>query len=79
MKIKVELEKDETVEQADEFLAKALVRKNECDHGEKYADEAMNEAHAHICGLFANLSQDLQTEIKEIIEHATGTKSSRQN
>lgn len=77
MKIKVELEKGETVEQADEFLAKALVKKTECEHGEKYSDDAMNEAHDHICGLFTTLTKDLQLTVKDIIEDATGTKSSR--
>lgn len=79
MKIKVELEKGETVAKADEFLAKALVAKSECDHGEKYSDEAMNEAHEHICASFRNMTNDLHQHIKEIIEDATGTKSSRQN
>ena len=79
MKIKVELADGETVEQADEFILKAISKKTECDHGEQYSDEAMNEAHEHICGLFRNLTKGLQCEIKDIIEHATGTKSPRQN
>lgn len=77
MKIKVELDNGETVEQADDFIMKALAKKTECDHGEQYSDEAMNEAHTHICGLFTSLTKDLHSEIKDIIEHATGTKSSR--
>jgi len=77
MKIKVELDKGETVEEADEFLAKALSAKAECEHGEKYSDNAMNEAHDHICGLFNAMTKDLHTSVKDIIEHATGTKSSR--
>ena len=77
MKIKVELGEGETVADADEFLAKALASKSECEHGEKYSDEAMNEAHDHICGLFGSLTKDLQTSIKDIIEDATRTTSSR--
>ncbi len=77
MKIKVELENGETVEQADDFILKAISRKTECDHGEQYSDEAMNEAHDHICSVFGAMTKDLHREIKDIIEHATGTKSSR--
>jgi hypothetical protein len=77
MKIKVELAKGESVEQADEFLAKALAAKTECDHGERYSDNAMNEAHDHICGLFNHLTKDLHSTVKDIIEDATGTKSPR--
>lgn len=77
MKIKVELANGETVEQADDFILKAISRKSECDHGEQYSDEAMNEAHDHICGLFSSMTKDLHTEVKDIIEHATGTKNSR--
>ena len=77
MKIKVELANGETVEQADDFILKAISRKSECDHGEKYADEAMNEAHSHICNLFGAMTKDLHSEVKDIIEHATGTKSPR--
>lgn len=77
MKIKVELSQGETVEQADEFIAKALSAKHECDEGERYSDNAMNEAHDHICGLFSALTKDLHSTVKDIIEDATGTKSSR--
>jgi hypothetical protein len=77
LKVKVELEGAETVEQANEFITKALVTQSECQHGERYADGAMNDAHDHIVGLFSSLNKDLHSEIKEIIEHATGTKSSR--
>lgn len=77
MKIKVELSNDETVEEADEFLMKAISTKAECNHGERYSDDAMNEAHAHICKLFETLTLELQTTIKDIIEHATRTKGSR--
>ena len=77
MKIKVELEKGETVEDADEFMAKALTSKSECEHDERYSDDAMNEAHDHIRGLFNSLTKDLHIEIKDIIQDATGTKGSR--
>lgn len=77
MKIKVELENEETIEQADEFIMKAISNKTECTHGERYSDDAMNEAHDHICSLFANLTKDLELNVKDIIEHATRTKGSR--
>lgn len=77
MKIKVEIEGENTIEDAVEFMAKTMNKTAECAHGERYADDAMNEAHDHIVSLFSSLSKDLHSEIKEIIEHATGTKSSR--
>jgi len=79
MKIKVELEKGETVEAADEFLAKALAAKTECEHGERYSDDAINEAHDHICKLFNSLTTDLHLTIKDIVEDATRTKNPGQN
>lgn len=77
MKIKVELEQGETIEDSEEFLAKALKVKSECDHGERYADDALNEAHDLICQRFDQMMQGLASNIKDIVEDATRTKISR--
>jgi hypothetical protein len=67
MKINVELEDQETLEEAEEFMAKALKVKSECSHTEKYADPVMNEAHDLICQRFNELLNNVQTEIRELL------------
>lgn len=64
MKVKVELEKHETLDEADELLEKALHAKHEDSHGERYADPILNEFHDYL-NIMAN--QTL-TRIKEQIE-----------
>ncbi len=73
MKIKVELEQGETLEDSEEFLAKALKIKSECDHGERYSDEAMNEAHELICSKFQSLLNSINSEVEEIVNAARTT------
>jgi hypothetical protein len=79
MKIKVELEQNETIGDAEEVLQKALNVKQECDHGERYSDDAMNEAHTLICEQFDSLLTNLQQEIKDIVKDATRTAHTRQD
>lgn len=76
MKIKVELGQGESLADAEELMEKALKAKAECDHGERYSDDAMNEAHTLICARFNGLLNNLQTEIEEILRDDTGTKNS---
>lgn len=73
MKIKVELQKGETLEDAEELMEKALKAKSECDHGERYSDEALNEAHDLICSRFQNLLNNINLEVGEIINAARAT------
>jgi hypothetical protein len=75
MKIKVELQPGENLADAEELMEKALKAKSECDHGERYTDDAMNEAHSLICARFNGLLNNLQTDIEEILRDATGTKN----
>ena len=73
MKIKIELEKDETLGDAEELMEKALKVKSECDHGERYSDEALNEAHDLICSRFQNLLNSIGSEVEEVINAARTT------
>lgn len=75
MKINVELKPGENLADAEELMEKALKAKSECDHGERYTDEVMNEAHSLICDRFSSLLNNLQIEIEEIVRDATGTKN----
>lgn len=70
MRVKIELEKDETLQDAEEFLEKSLKAKSECDHGERYADAALNEAHDLICSRFEDLLSSINSEIEEVINAA---------
>ena len=49
MRVKVELENDETIEDAESFLAKSVAVKQECSGGERYADDYLNELEAYVC------------------------------
>lgn len=73
MKIKVELEKGETLTDAEELMEKALKVKSECDHGERYSDEALNEAHDLICSRFQSLLNSIGSEVEEVISAAKTT------
>lgn len=68
MKVKVNLENGETLEQAEEKLEKALKAKRECAHGEQYCDPAMNEFHDHIEArhkkVLERINQQIADEIK---------------
>lgn len=74
MKVKVELEPNETIGDAEEFLEKALHAKQECDHGERYADPIFNEAHDLICERFEQMVSDVQKHVMDIIQDDTRTK-----
>jgi hypothetical protein len=76
MRIKVELDKGETLLDAEEFMEKALKAKSECDHGERYADDAMNKAHDLICQRFDDMMQEITNSIKGVAEDVFRTKIS---
>ena len=69
MKIKVELGKDETIEDSEEFLKKALKIKSECTGKEQYNDPALNDFHDSICDKHSDLLDKLLKDIKEEILH----------
>lgn len=68
MKLKVELEPGETMQDADEFLAKAIKKKEQCSGGEKYNDPALEEAHEYMCKLHVDILKDIEEELKMEIQ-----------
>lgn len=71
MKIKVELEKDETIEQAEHLFVKSVSAKQECSGGERYADEYLNELEAHVCSEHRKVLDRIAEEIAaEVNLHA---------
>lgn len=68
MKIKVELEKDESIDNAEEFLAKAIHAKQECSGGERYADAYLNELEAYVCSehqkVLDMIAEEVASEVK---------------
>jgi hypothetical protein len=69
MKVRIDLQNGETLQDAEETLEKALKAKKECSEGERYADPVLNELHDSICDrheeLLTNLFQNIQSAIKE--------------
>jgi hypothetical protein len=75
MKIKVDLDKGETLEQADEQLEKALKAKKECVHGEQYDDDIYNALHEEICQHHSSKVLDvIKKELREVIKNACISK-----
>lgn len=71
MKIKVELEKDETIEGAEAFLVKSVSAKHECSGGERYAEDYLNELEAHVCKEHRKVLDRIAEELTaEVILHA---------
>jgi hypothetical protein len=70
MKVKIELEKNEHPEDADEFLEKALKAKHECSNNEQYSDHWLNEIHDQLVKAHYELLNDLEKQIS--IEVANG-------
>lgn len=62
MKVKVELDKHETIEQAEDFLEKSLQVKKECGE-ERYASEFLNEFHDHVCERHGKLIDDVLYQV----------------
>ena len=66
MQIKIELENNETQEEADEKLLKALKGKKELKEklGERYADDMINEFHDLIMEEHLNVLEDIKDKIQ---------------
>lgn len=73
MKVKINLDKGETILQAEEKLEKALKAKKECSDGERYCDPAVNEFHELIESRHEALVQNILEQIKdEIVKDSQG-------
>lgn len=68
MRIQVELEKGETIEAVDHFLAKSLSAKQECSGGERYADDWLNELEAYACSEHRKVLDRLTDEIVNLVQ-----------
>jgi hypothetical protein len=68
-KIKVELGKNETPEQVEEALIKAINRKRECTGTEKFADEPINELLDYVCKKHKEVLDQIEFEVKSEIEY----------
>ncbi len=69
MKLRVELDKDETVEQADELILKAVQAKHECSGGERYADDWLNELEGYVLAQHRRVLDQIAEEIAQEIGH----------
>ena len=68
MRIKVELEKHETIEDAESFMAKSVQLKHECSGEERYADEYLNELESYVCGEHRKVLKRIAEEVTEEID-----------
>lgn len=62
MKVKIELDKHETIEQAEDFLEKSIQTKKECSE-ERYSSEFLNEFHDHVIQRHNKLLEDLMYQV----------------
>ena len=76
MKIKVHLEHDETIEDADDFLEKAVAAKKDVGYHERYTDEFLNDFHEYLLTKHHQFVQSIIQSIKEEIEHDANKKGS---
>lgn len=75
MKIKVHLEKDETLEDAEEFLLKSIKHKKHFDDSERYSDAFLNEFHDYVREQHAKLVDSILRDVRQEIEHHAHTKN----
>ncbi len=67
-KVKIELKKGETPDEAEEQLLKAMKRKRECSGHERFADEPINEFLDKVCKNHADILKRINKEVKEEIQ-----------
>lgn len=67
MRIKIELEADETIEQAEEELKKALNAKETINEEERFADDWLNEFEVHVKDEHQKLLDKLLEQIQDKI------------
>ena len=68
MKVKIELEKGETREDAHELLLKALTAQANPKHKEDFPDPAMKHASEELQAKYRNILADMMREINEELE-----------
>lgn len=67
----MELDKNESIEDAEMFLAKSVAVKQECSGGERYAEAYLNEFEAYICAEHRKVLKQIADEIAaEVSSHA---------
>ena len=68
MKVKVELDSHESVEDAEEFLSKALSAKHDCSGGERYSDDWLNELESYVCSEHRKVLDRIAEEVAAEVE-----------
>lgn len=64
MKLKILLDENETISEAEDFLEKSIKVKKECSHGEKYSNEYLNEMHDYIADRHEQLLEEILYQIE---------------
>lgn len=70
MKVRVDLDKHESVEDAEELLTKAMTAKKECSGDERYHDDWLNQFEAHVLSEHKKLMDQISHEILAEIQDA---------
>lgn len=72
--MKVILDKNQSLEEAEELLEKSIKRKKECSSSEQYNDDALNEFHDMICARHRKVLERIEKEVKSEIERHVSSK-----
>jgi len=68
MKIKIDLEEGESLDDADEFLEKALKAKKKAPNPERYHDQAFEDFYQQINERHEDVLKNVALELKELLE-----------
>lgn len=71
---RIKIISDSSLVDTEEQLEKALKRKSECSHGERYADDAFNQFYDMICEKHEKLIKSIMEELETEIERHAGSK-----
>lgn len=72
VKLKIELGKNESIEDAEEFLAKAAKAKQDCSGEERYADGWLNDLESYACQEHQKVLDQIASEIAAEVELHAG-------
>lgn len=74
--MKIILDKNQSLEEAESILKKAIRKNRECSGKEQYSDPALNEFHDLICDEHVKLIKKIEKEILGEIDRYVSSKRS---
>lgn len=76
MRVRIDLEPGETIEEAEEKLAKAILTKQELreELAERYDDPVLNEFHDHVTNEHLKVLDNIRALVSQEIQHLINKK-----